>query len=175
MVEQALSLAVGKAEVHHQQARRGLAYGLLRLHAVEGHPHVHAVRHQLAHEDAEEGGVVIGQQHVRAAVRRPEHLQEMIGGRRGGDLEPEGAALSLFAVDPDLAAVLLDDGLADGEAEAGAALLARVAGLDLAEALEDGAAMGGGHAAALVDDLDARVTRVLAHGHAHRRSRAART
>ena len=50
--------------------------------------------------------------------------------------------------------MLLDDAAADGEAEAGAALLAGVGGLDLLEAVEDGVELVGGDAAAFVDDLE---------------------
>ncbi len=50
--------------------------------------------------------------------------------------------------------MLLDDAAADGEAEAGAALLASVGGLDLLEAVEDGVELVGGDAAAFVDDLE---------------------
>ena len=58
------------------------------------------------------------------------------------------------ALGPDGAAVLLDDAAADGEAEAGAALLAGVGWLDLLEAIEDGVELIGGDAAAFVDDLE---------------------
>jgi hypothetical protein len=51
--------------------------------------------------------------------------------------EPERAARALPALHPDRALVLLDDLLADGQAQAGPALLARVGLLDLLEALED--------------------------------------
>ena len=50
--------------------------------------------------------------------------------------------------------MLLDDGAADGEAEAGAALLAGVGGFDLLEAVEDGVELVGGDAAALVGDFE---------------------
>ena len=50
--------------------------------------------------------------------------------------------------------MLLDDAAADGEAEAGAALLAGVGGLDLLEAIEDAVELVGGDAAAFVDDFE---------------------
>ena len=50
--------------------------------------------------------------------------------------------------------MLLDDAAADGEAEAGAALLAGVGGFDLLEAVEDAVELVGGDAAAFVDDLE---------------------
>ena len=74
------------------------------------------------------------------------------GGAREHDVE--GGSGYEIALGPDGAAVLLDDAAADGEAEAGAALLARVGGLDLLEAIEDGVEFVGGDAAALVDDLE---------------------
>ena len=53
---------------------------------------------------------------------------------------------------PDGAVVLRDDGAADGKAETGAAFLAGVGGLDLAEAVEDAVELVDGDAAALVGD-----------------------
>ena len=50
--------------------------------------------------------------------------------------------------------MLLDDAAADGEAEAGAALLPGVGGFDLVEAVEDGVELIGGDAATLVGDLE---------------------
>ena len=50
--------------------------------------------------------------------------------------------------------MLLDDAAADGESEAGAALLAGVGGFDLLEAIEDGVELVGGDAAAFVGDLE---------------------
>jgi len=49
--------------------------------------------------------------------------------------------------------VLLDDAAADGEAEAGATLLAGIGGLDLLEAVEDGVELVGGMRA-FVGDLE---------------------
>ena len=50
--------------------------------------------------------------------------------------------------------MLLDDAAADGQTEAGAALLACVGVLDLLEAVEDGVELIGGDAAAFVGDLE---------------------
>ena len=66
----------------------------------------------------------------------------------------ERGAGAEVALRPDGAAVLLDDAAADGEAEAGAALLAGVGGFDLLEAVEDGVELVGGDAAAFVDDFE---------------------
>src|SRR5258706_562950 len=137
VVEEAPPFALGQPEVHDEKAGRRLADGPLRLRGVEGHADAHAVADELAHEHAEQGRVVIGQDHVRAAVRGPEHLEEPVGGGRGRDLEPERAPLADFALHADLAPVLVHDGLAYGEAEPRPARVARVAGLDLAEALAD--------------------------------------
>ena len=72
----------------------------------------------------------------------------------GGQGEVEGGAFAEGAGGPDAAAVLGDDGAADGEAEAGAAHGAGVGGVDLLEALEDGFELVFGDAAALIADLD---------------------
>src|SRR5687767_6817764 len=53
---------------------------------------------------------------------------------------------------PNTTAVFVDDALADRKAEAGPALVTRVAGVDLMEAHEDVLGPLGGHAAATVDD-----------------------
>ena len=50
--------------------------------------------------------------------------------------------------------MLVDDGAADGEAEAGSALLAGIGGLDLLEAVEDGLELVLRDAAALVRDAE---------------------
>ena len=70
---------------------------------------------------------------------------------RGEGDEERGAgaaALLLVGFCPDAAVVLVDDDAADGETEAGAALLAGVRGLDLLEAIEDGIELVDGNAAA---------------------------
>src|ERR1041384_6230848 len=77
-----------------------------------------------------------------------------LSGQGARDAEPERGARALFALDTDAAVVLLDDGLADRQAEAGAALLARVGGVHLAEALEDDAAVRDRDAAAAIDDAE---------------------
>lgn len=76
----------------------------------------------------------------------------------------EGGALAEGAGGPDAASVLVDDGAADGEAEAGAAHGAGVGGVDLVEALEDAFELVGGDAAALVADLDLGLVGVGAAG-----------
>ncbi len=78
-----------------------------------------------------------------------------VGGANGaGEHNVEGGAGAEVALGPDGAAVLLDDAAADGEAEAGAALLAGVGGLNLLEAVEDGVELFVGDAAAFVGDLE---------------------
>ena len=57
-------------------------------------------------------------------------------GGLGGDREVEGGALALDALHPHRAAHQLGETLADGEAEAGAAVLARRRRVELAELLE---------------------------------------
>src|SRR6185312_3897797 len=80
-----------------------------------------------------------------------------VGGGEGGafgEEDAEDGALHAVLLGPDAAAVLLDDGAADGEAEAGAAFLAGIGGVDLLEAIGDGLELVGGNAAALVDDAE---------------------
>ena len=72
----------------------------------------------------------------------------------GGQGEVEGGAVAGLAGGPDAAAVLVDDGAADGEAEAGAAHGAGVGGVDLLEALEDVFELVFGDAATEVLDFD---------------------
>src|SRR5690349_7215409 len=67
-----------------------------------------------------------------------------VGRRRLGvlQIDDEGGALAGLALDVDLAAVALDDGARDREAEAGAGLGAREEAARLIEALEHAAVLG---------------------------------
>src|SRR5687767_14930872 len=73
---------------------------------------------------------------------------------RRGNGEKESAAVAEFALDPDFAAVGLDDVFDDGEAEAGAALVAGAGAIDTVEAFEDAALRFGRNAGAIVGDGD---------------------
>src|SRR6185436_10172983 len=66
----------------------------------------------------------------------------------------ERRALTGLALDPDLAAVQLDELAGQGQAQAGALVLARVVRSDLAELLEDGLVVLGRDADAGVGDRD---------------------
>src|SRR2546425_9058152 len=77
-------------------------------------------------------------------------FRSRLGPGPGGDAEPERAAATRLALHPDGAAVLLDDGLADGETQTRTALLAGVGGLELLEAPEDRLALVGGDPAVVV-------------------------
>ena len=76
------------------------------------------------------------------------------------DGEKESAAVAEFAFDPDLAAVGLDDVFDDGEAEAGAALVAGAGAIDAIEAFEDAALCFGWNARAVVGNGDGRAVGV---------------
>ena len=76
------------------------------------------------------------------------------GALRKGSDELEDRALVGFALDPDPAAHDFGEPLADGEAEAGAAILARRRRIDLAEGLEQTIHAIRGDAAARVADLE---------------------
>ena len=77
--------------------------------------------------------------------------------RAGGDVHGEGAALAEFAGDGDIAAEGLGDAAADGQSQAGAAVLTRHGGVRLHEGIEDGLELLRGDAHAGVDDLDRQV------------------
>jgi hypothetical protein len=94
-----------------------------------------------------------GHDNKKGKTRSLQRLGEVAGGV-GGESEVEGGAFAQGAGGPDVAAVLGDDGAADGEAEAGAAHGAGVGGVDLLEALEDLLELVGGDAAAVVLDFD---------------------
>ncbi len=81
-------------------------------------------------------------------------------GDRHRDLEPEGRTFVDPADDPDLASLRLDDPLADGQTEAGAAVLARDRGVALGEAAKDGVDHLGRHADALIAHGDAQAPAV---------------
>src|SRR5687767_9527237 len=79
---------------------------------------------------------------------------------RFGDGEKESAALAEFALYPDFAAVGLDDVFDDGEAEAGAALVAGAGAIDAVETFEDAALRFGRNAGAVVGDGDGCTLRI---------------
>ena len=85
------------------------------------------------------------QNFIRHERFRPGGLLE-----RNGDLK--GRAVTVFAFDPDVAAHELGELAADGEAEAGAAVLACGGGIDLREGLEELVDLVGGDADAGVAD-----------------------
>src|SRR5438270_90503 len=72
----------------------------------------------------------------------------------GGQLDAEGGAFSLLALDLDAAAVGLDDALGDGEPQAGAFGVAGEQVVGAIEALEDALALVGADADAVVGHLD---------------------
>src|SRR5262245_29957196 len=84
------------------------------------------------------------------------HLFAGVLGRRIGQRHHEARAVFVVrAFDPDAPAVALDDAARDGQAQARAADLARVRGLDLLELVEDALAIFGGDADAVVPDAQA--------------------
>src|SRR5712675_472292 len=102
---------------------------------------------------ADAGVVVADQDGAFAARGQGSGKHDVAGAAGAGKHDVEGGAEAEVALRPDGAAVLLDDAAADGEAEAGAALLAGVGGLDLLEAVEDAVELVGGDAAAFVDNF----------------------
>src|SRR5258706_5150953 len=66
----------------------------------------------------------------------------LLGGAVARQFEPEAGAAAGAIVEADVPLHQLDQALADGEAEAGAALLARGGGVGLREAAEDAAVEG---------------------------------
>ena len=106
-------------------------------------------------DDGANAGVVVADQDGTFALGGDERGDDDVGhagGARKHDVE--GDTDTEVALGPDGAAVLLDDAAADGEAEAGAALLAGIGGLNLLESVEDGVELIGGDAAALVGDFE---------------------
>src|SRR5258708_37402109 len=92
--------------------------------------------------------------------------KSILAGRR--QRHREGRALAGRALDVEAAAVAVDHVLDDGEAEAGAAQLARARGVDAVEALGEPRQMVGGNAVALVADGDghpALASRPRCHAH----------
>ena len=79
---------------------------------------------------------------------------ELRGALYDGQREGEGAAVARLALDPDAAAVVFHDLLADGQAEAGAFGLVGERVAYLLEFLEDLGLIGGGDADAGVLDAD---------------------
>ena len=114
-------------------------------------------------EDAAVGGVVIDHEHrqvvqpFRLRRRRPGHraVRQAEAGR-----EVEGAALADRALDPDPAAHHLHQLRGDGQAQAGAAVLARGGGVGLGEGLEDQPLLFGRDADAGVAHLEMQKWRV---------------
>src|SRR3989442_13096982 len=86
-----------------------------------------------------------------------------LSGRSGmaRQLEPEGGAAAVAVLEADVAVHHLDQALANGEPEAGAALLARGGGIGLAEAAEEAGAEALGNAGAAVVHADAQALRHL--------------
>ena len=106
-------------------------------------------------DDGADACVVVADQDGAFAAWRELRGNGDVGGSGGaGEHHVERGAGAEVALSPDGATVLLDDAAADGEAQAGAAFLAGVGGLDLLEAVEDGVELVGGDAAAFVDDLE---------------------
>src|SRR5882757_5495189 len=102
-----------------------------------------------------DAGVVVAYQDGAFATWRERRREHDVGCAAGaGKHDVESGAEAEVALGPDGARVLLDDAAADGEAEAGAAFLAGVGGLDLLEAIEDAVELVGGDAAAFVDDFE---------------------
>ncbi|EZP46142.1 hypothetical protein BW39_05793 [Delftia sp. RIT313] len=134
------SVHAGHAPVQQGQAIGGfLACGLLqhaqRLHAVRRRIAAHA---QSAHHGGQRlarVGVVIDDENARAA-QVVVAVQQCIRGKPDLGLEAEVAALAGLAAHTDLAAHELHQPVADGQAQAGAAVAARGLDVGLGEGLE---------------------------------------
>ena len=87
---------------------------------------------------ADAGVIVADQDGAFASDWNLSSGRHYVGGAGGaGKHDEERGSETKVALSPDGAAVLLDDAAADGEAEAGSALLTGVGGLDLLEAVEE--------------------------------------
>ena len=99
---------------------------------------------QLLGDDGADAGIVVADEDgaVAALDRRGDRARAVRRRRRGRSARAATHSVvpgpCVVGLRPDGAAVLLHDAAADGEAEAGAALLAGVGGFDLLEAIEDG-------------------------------------
>ncbi len=116
-----------------------------------------AVLAEVLADDGADAGVVVAEDDgaVDGGETGGDGRGSATGLRRGQGKQEGGsgaAALLLVGFCPDAAVVLVDDGAADGEAEAGAAFLAGVGGFDLLETVEDGVELVDGDAAADVGD-----------------------
>jgi len=114
-----------------------------------------ALVHEVLPYDGADAWVIIADEDGALAARQHVGGCDCVGNAGGaGEHDVERGSGAEVALCPDGAAVLLDDGAADGEAEAGSAFLASVGGLDLLEAIEDGVEFVGGDAAAFVADFE---------------------
>ena len=86
---------------------------------------------------------------IEEAELPPRRRQIRVPGDRGQEHAESGAAIGI-ALRPDAAAVLHDDGAADGEPQSGSTLLPGIRGVDLLEAVEDRFQLVLGNAAAVV-------------------------
>ncbi len=104
--------------------------------------------------------MVIDEQHAHACQRAWHRRRLFFHRARQIQRNPEGAALAQFAVDADLPAHQLDEQLADGQAEAGAAILARGRRIGLGEFFKDFRPLVGGQADAGVGHRQAQMTQI---------------
>ena len=105
----------------------------------------------------EDAAVERGPRRRRGGARhhRPRMPRERFAGHRsGGDRQPERAALVRLAGDGDVAAQQHRQAFADGQPQAGAAVLAAGRRVGLGEGLEDYGQLGGRHADARVGDVE---------------------
>lgn len=152
-----VAVHLGHHEVHEHEAESGRLLDQINGAAAAGRgEHFHSIVLQHGSEGEDVAGVVIDDEHFAPAqcfvghVRvwrsveppRGRCLCRQVAGIVGAGVmqrhkEREGAALSVDAVEIDFAAEQRGQFAADGEAEAGATIFARGAGVGLLEGLED--------------------------------------
>ena len=158
---------------HHVDIARPVPQLPQRRFAIGGQADRGAEIRQRPFDHAQVDGVVVHGQDAQTRQGKRCRRGRLGAGREGwsrrfslqGQFEPEGAALAGQAVGADLAAHLLDQMLADGESEAGAAKAAGDAGIPLVEGLKKLAQHIGSDADAGVANDEAQPHGALAGGH----------
>ena len=154
-LDQRQPVDVGHAQIDGDEIGLLLARDAERLIAVVREIHFVAGGDEHALQDVGGVAIVVDDEHAARRRRRRARLGRRLGagGRGVGQGDDEARAfLVACAFDPDAPAVALDDAARDGEAETGAADLARVRRLDLLELVEDALAIVGGDGDAVVPD-----------------------
>ena len=151
---------VGCSVARRRQQRRPAGYASLGTQADLA---------QLGGDGRLHGRIVVNKQHRPFAVgghllRHLRPLRHLAGIDPEADEEGETAALSWRALDADLAAHQIDQLLADGEPQAGAAVAARCRRVGLREGVEQARSLALGEPDAFIDDGNDEIGRALVDG-----------